>query len=40
MSGEGAESEGETESKAGSRLGDVNTKPDVGPELMDCEITT
>ena len=37
MTGGGAESEGDTESEAGSRLGAVNTEPDVGLELTNCE---
>ena len=36
----GAEREGDTESEAGSRLRAVCTKPNVGLELMDCEIMT
>ena len=40
MSGEGAEREGDTESKAGLRLGAVSTEPDAGLELKDCEIMT
>ena len=39
-SGERAEREGDTESKVGSRLRDVSPEPDVGLELMDCEIMT
>ena len=35
MGGGGAEREGDTESKAGSRLRAVSTEPDVGLELMD-----
>ena len=35
-----AEREGDTESEAGSRLRAVSTEPDVGLELMDCEIMT
>ena len=35
-----AEREGDTESKAGSRLQAVSTEPDVGLELMNCEIMT
>ena len=34
------EREGDTESEAGSRLRAVITKPDMGLELMDCEIVT
>ena len=40
MSGEGAEREGDTDSKAGSRLWAVSTEPDAGLELTDCEIMT
>ena len=40
MSGGGAEREGDTESKAGSRLRAVSTEPDAGLELMDREIMT
>ena len=41
MSGEGQrERERETKSEAGSRLWAVSTEPDVGLELMDCEIVT
>ena len=36
----GAEREGDTEPEAGSRLLAVSTEPDVGLELMSCEITT
>ena len=36
----GAEREGDTESKAGSRLWAVSTEPDAGLELTDCEIMT
>ena len=32
--------EGDTESEAASRLRAVSTEPDVGPELMNCEIVT
>ena len=39
-SGLGAESEGDTESKAGSRFWAVSTEPDTGLELTDCEIMT
>ena len=39
-SGGGAEREGDTESKAGSRLPAVGTEPDAGLELTDCEIVT
>ena len=34
----GAEREGDKESEAGSRLWAVSTEPDVGLELMNCEI--
>ena len=40
MSGGGAEREGDTESKAGSRLRAVSTEPDAGLELTACEIMT
>ena len=40
MSRGGAESEGDTESKAGSRLWAVSTEPDTGLELTNCEIMT
>ena len=36
----GAEREGDTESKAGSRLCAVSTQPDAGLELTDHEIMT
>ena len=36
----GAEREGDTESKAGSRLWAVSAEPDVGLELTNCEIMT
>ena len=36
----GAETEGDTESEAGSRLWAVSTEPDTGLELTDCEIVT
>ena len=39
-SGGGAEREGHTESKAGSRLHADSTEPDAGLELMDWEIVT
>ena len=39
-SGRGAEWEGGTESKAGSRLWDVSTEPDTGLEPTNCEIMT
>ena len=39
--GEGQrEREGDTESKAGSRLRAVSTEPDAGLELTDSEIVT
>ena len=34
----GAEREGDTESEAGSRLWAASTEPDLGLELMNCEI--
>ena len=40
MSGDGAEREGDTESKAGSRLRAVSTEPDAGLELTNREIMT
>ena len=40
MSGGGAESEGDTEPEAGSRLGAVSAEPDAGLEPMDHEIMT
>ena len=40
VSGGGAEREGDTESKAGSRLRAVSTEPDAGLELTDREIMT
>ena len=40
MSGDGAEREGDTESKAGSRLWTVSTEPNVGLELTNGEIVT
>ena len=36
----GREREGDTESKAGSRLGAVSTEPGAGLELTDQEIMT
>ena len=36
----GAEREGDTESKAGSRLQAVSTEPDFGLEPMNCGIMT
>ena len=38
MSRGGAGREGDTESKAGSRLRAVSTEPNVGLEPMDCDI--
>ena len=40
MSGGGAETEGDAESEAGSRLPAVSTEPDVGLELTDREFMT
>ena len=40
MNGGGSEREGDTESKAGSRLRAVSTEPDAGLELTDHEIMT
>ena len=40
MSRGGSETEGDTESEAGSRLRAVSTETDTGLELMDCEIMT
>ena len=40
MSGGGAEREGDTESKAGSRPRAISTEPDAGLELTDREIMT
>ena len=40
MNGGGSEREGDTESKAGSRLRAVSTEPDAGLELTDREIVT
>ena len=40
MNGTGAETEADTESKAGSRLQAVSTEPDVGLKPMICEIMT
>ena len=34
------EREGDTASKAGSRLWAVSTEPNMGLELMDCEVMT
>ena len=39
-SGGGAEREGNTETKAGSRLRAVSTEPDAGLEPTNCEIMT
>ena len=36
----GAEREGDTESKEGSRLSAFSTEPDAGLELINCEIMT
>ena len=38
MSRGGAETEGDTESKAGYRLRAVSAEPDAGLELTNCEI--
>ena len=38
MSGGGAETEGDTESQAGSRLRAAGTEPDAGLELANREI--
>ena len=40
MSGGGVAREGDTESKAGSRLWAVSTEPNVGLKLTSCEIMT
>ena len=40
VSGGGLEKEGDTESKAGSRLGAVSIEPDMGLKLMNREIMT
>ena len=40
MNGGGAETEGDTESEAGSRLPAVSTEPDAGLEPTDREIVT
>ena len=40
MSGGGAESEGDTESEAGSRLRAVSTEPNAGLKPMNWEIMT
>ena len=36
----GAEREGDTESKAGSRFRAVNAEPNVGLDPMNCKIIT
>ena len=36
----GAESEGDTESEAGSRLRAGSTEPDAGLKLTNCEMVT
>ena len=38
--GGGAEREGDTESKVGSRLQAVSTEPNAGLELTNCELMT
>ena len=38
--GEGQREGGNTESEAGSRIQAISTEPDMGLELMNCEITT
>ena len=40
MSGGEAETEGDTESEGGSRLGAVSTEPDAGLEPTSSEIMT
>ena len=40
MSGGGADSEGDTEAEAGSRLRAVSTEPDVGLEPTSREVMT
>ena len=40
MSRGGAERQGDTESEVGSRVRAVNTEPDAGLELTECEIVT
>ena len=40
MNGGGAEREGDTASKTGSRLRAISPEPDVGLELTDGEIVT
>ena len=40
MSRGGAERDGDTESKAGSRLSTVSTDPEAGPKPMNHEIMT
>ena len=39
-SGRGAETEGDTESEAGSRLRAISTAPHAGLEPTNCEIVT
>ena len=40
MSRGGAQTEGDTESEAGSRLWAISTESDTGLELRNCEIMT
>ena len=40
MRGGGAEREGDTESKAGSRFWAISTEPDMGLKPTSCEIMT
>ena len=40
VSGGGAESQGDTESEAGSKLQAVSTEPDTGLKPTNCEIMT
>ena len=40
MNWEGAEREGDTESEAGSRPSAVNTEPNAGLKLTNCEVVT
>ena len=40
VNGRGAEKEGDTESKAGSRLWAISREPDAGLKLTNCEIMT
>ena len=40
VSGRGADREGDTESKAGSRLRAFSTEPNAGLKLRNCEIMT